>query len=313
MSIVSIKTNPEVQTVKVIDLDKQSTNEQLPIDISGWNKLIIPCERSQIIDITVDGESIKHCLNSGIHNGEGYVIWLHDNLAEYFSRIAGSIAQDDLVRFKNLEQKYLCTESWNEPLQGDFIPNSVKQFFAKGDGPNWYHKDNFFDLPYVQYKGDTPNTDINLDADLQFLDSKFYGEGECKSLKRMPVLPTMKVDEIKDSKLKDTMKQFGFTDVLQMQYVELRPNSVIPVHKDDFTYEDGRNIINGPTQLYFVLSGNRDDIKFKFKDVGLLDVDRPIFINNHRFVHSLVYTGDRPRGVLLAYGVSALTNKQFLS
>ena len=113
----------------------------------------------------------------------------------------------------------------------------------------------------------------------------------------MPVLPTMKVDEIKDSKLKDTMKQFGFTDVLQMQYVELRPNSVIPVHKDDFTYEDGRHIINGPTQLYFVLSGNRDDIKFKFKDVGLLDVDRPIFINNHRFVHSLVYTGARPRGV----------------
>ena len=98
------------------------------------------------------------------------------------------------------------------------------------------------------------------------------------------------------------MQQFGFTDILQMQYVELEPNSVIPVHRDDFTYEDGKHIIDGPTQLYFLLSGDPKDVKFKFENVGLIDVSRPIFINNHRFVHSLVYTGNRSRGVLLAYG-----------
>ena len=72
---------------------------------------------------------------------------------------------------------------------------------------------------------------------------------------------------------------------------------------DDFTYEDGKGIIDGPTQLYCVLSGDSKDIKFKFENVGLLDVSKPIFINNRRFVHSLVYTGTVPRGVLLAYGI----------
>ena len=88
-----------------------------------------------------------------------------------------------------------------------------------------------------------------------------------------------------------------------MQYVELQPNSVLPIHKDDFTYEDGKSIIDGPTQLYCVLSGDPKGIKFKFKNAGLIDVSRPIFINNRRFVHSLVYTGDIPRGVLLVYGI----------
>ena len=72
---------------------------------------------------------------------------------------------------------------------------------------------------------------------------------------------------------------------------------------DDFTYEDGKSIIDGPTQLYFVLSGDSEELKLKFKNVGLLDVSKPIFINNRRFVHSLVYTGNVPRGVLLAYGI----------
>ena len=88
-----------------------------------------------------------------------------------------------------------------------------------------------------------------------------------------------------------------------MQYVELQPNSVLPIHRDDFTYEDGKSIIDGPTQLYCVLSGDPMGIKFKFKNAGLIDVSKPIFINNSRFVHSLVYTGDIPRGVLLAYGI----------
>jgi len=235
---------------------------------------------------------------------------LHGNLAEYFSRISECIAQDDLLRFKNLESKYLITESWNEKVEGEFIPKHVKQFFAKGEGPYWYHKADFFNLPYIEYNGPAIDTDLFLDADLKFIDNKFYGEGKCKSLQRLPVMPLKDIKDIKNSKLKDTMKQFGFSKVLQIQYVELQPNSVIPVHKDDFTYEDGKHIINGPTQLYCVLSGSTEDIKFKFKNVGLLDVSKPIFINNHKFIHSLVYTGDKPRGVLLAYGISDLTNRR---
>ena len=157
-------------------------------------------------------------------------------------------------------------------------------------------------MPYIQHDGDV-DTDVDLDEDLQFKDTKFYGQGQCKSLKPHPVLPTIKLEQIKNKKLRDAMGSFGFKEILQMQYVELQPNSVLPIHMDDFTYEDGKSIIDGPTQLYCVLSGDPKDIKFKFKNVGLIDVSKPIFINNRRFVHSLVYTGTIPRGVLLAYGI----------
>jgi hypothetical protein len=227
---------------------------------------------------------------------------LHGDPSQYFSRISECIAQDDLLRFKSLKDKYLITESWNVEVHGDFIPHSVKQFFANGEGPHWYHKGNFHALPYIKHK-DTVDTDIDLSEDLQFMDTKFYGQGQCRSLKPQPVLPTVKLEQIKNKKLRDTMASFGFTEILQMQYVELQPNSVLPIHMDDFTYEDGKSIIDGPTQLYFVLSGDNEEIKLKFKNVGLLDVSTPIFINNRRFVHSLVYTGTVPRGVLLAYGV----------
>ena len=301
---VDIKTKNSINRVTITNLDKELLPKFGTIFIGdNWHKLLIPCNRRNIIDITISGESIKHCLNSGCETNEGYEIWLHGNLAEYFSRISECIAQDDLLYFKNLDNKYLHTVSWNEKVQGDFIPTHVNQFFATGEGPFWYHKDDFVNLPYVMYNGPTVDTDINLDEDLEYTDSKFYGEGQCKSLKQQPVLPTINLNRIKNIKLRETMQQFGFTEILQMQYVELQPNSVIPVHRDDFTYGDGRHIIHGPTQLYFVLSGNSKDIKFKFKNVGLIDTSKPIFINNYKFIHSLVYTGSKPRGVLLAYGI----------
>ena len=310
---VDIKTTNSINKVTITNLDKELLPKLGTIFIGeSWHKLLIPCNRHNIIDITISGETIKHCLNSGKETAQGYEIWLHGNLAEYFSRISECIAQDDLLRFKNLESKYLHTVSWNEKIEGDFIPNHVKRFFANGEGPFWYSKSDFHNLPYVEYNGKDIDTDVNLDEDLQYVDNKFYGNGQCKSLKQQPVLPTITTEQIKNTKLRETMQQFGFTDILQIQYVELQPNSVIPVHRDDFTYEDGKHIIDGPTQLYCVLSGSTEDIKFKFKNVGLLDVSKPIFINNHKFIHSLVYTGDKPRGVLLAYGVSEFTNKKFI-
>ncbi len=304
---VHIITKESIEFVTVINLDKKErlawTNFS-PLEVDdNWYKLIIPCDRQNITDITIGGESIKHRINAGINTVRGYEIWVNGDVAEYFSRISKCIAQDDLLGFKNLRNKYLLTESWNEPVVGQFIPTHVKLFFARGEGPHWYHKSDWHNLPYIEYDGPPLDKNIGLDEDLCFTDTKFYGQGKCKSLKQKPVLPTINLDAIKNKELQKTMQQFGFTDILQMQYVELEPNSVIPVHRDDFTYQDSRNIIDGPTQLYFLLSGDSKNIKFKFKNVGLIDVGKPIFINNHRFVHSLVYTGDRPRGVLLAYGI----------
>ena len=298
---ISTKTDTHITCQ---DLDGETITYDQLFDLSpNWHKITIPLPRTNITDIEIGGESIKHYLNSGINTDDGYEIWLHGNLAEYFSRISKCIAQDDLLQFKNLKNKYLITESWNEKVEGDFIPNSVKNFFAIGEGPHWYSKTDFHNLPYVTYDGPGIDTSIDLDEDLEYVDTKFHGQGRCKSLKRQPVLPTIKTKQIKNKKLRETMQQFGFTDILQMQYVELQPNSVLPIHMDDFTYRDGKHIIDGPTQLYCVLSGDSDGIKFKFKNAGLIDVSKPIFINNRRFVHSLVYTGDIPRSVLLAYGI----------
>ena len=50
------------------------------------------------------------------------------------------------------------------------------------------------------------------------------------SLIMMDVIKKPEITKIKNKKLRETMQQFRFTDILQMQYVELQPNSVIPLH-----------------------------------------------------------------------------------
>lgn len=300
---LEIKTKDTISGIKITNLDKDTVDyEQFDLQ-DRWYKVTIPGTRYSITDVLIHNESIKHCINSGTMTEHGYELWIHGDLSKYFSRIAECIAQDDLLRFKDLSKKYLLCESWNEYIEGDFIPKSVRDFFANGEGPHWYHRSDKNSLPYETFDGVEVATEIGLDDDLLYKDSKFYGQGNCKSLKSNPVLPTIKVDELKNDTLKNAMRAFGYTELLQVQHVEIEPNSVLPVHRDDFTYEDGRSIIDGPTQLYFVLTGSKDDIKFKFKNVGLIDVSKPIFINNHRFVHSLVYTGSKKRGVLLAYGI----------
>lgn len=309
---LEIQTKDSTGNITITDLDKVQHNYDGFVLKEEWYKLTIPGTRYNIIDILVDGESIRHYLNAGLMSNEGYQIWIHGNLAEMFTRISECIAQDDLLIFKKLEEKYLICESWNERVDGEFVPKSVKQFFANGEGPFWYHRHSWHKLPYVSYDGGTITGDVSVDEDLIHEDTRFYGEGTCRSTKINPTLPTTPVGDIKSKSLRELMEKFGFTEILQIQLITMQPNSVLPVHRDDFTYETSKNIVRGPSQLYFVLSGDKEKIKFKFKNVGLLNVDRPIFINNQGFVHSLVYTGDEPRTVLLAYGVSSFTNKRFL-
>ena len=102
---VDIKTKFPIKVRKTTNLDRVSSESLWPIDIDeNWYKITIPCDRNNIIDITINNESIKHCLNAGINTENGYEIWLHGNLAEYFSRIAKCIAQDDLVKFKKRDK-----------------------------------------------------------------------------------------------------------------------------------------------------------------------------------------------------------------
>ena len=112
---VHITTKEPIEFVTVINLDKKEhlawiNFSPLAID-DNWYKIIVPCQRQNIHDISVGGESIKHCINSGANTDKGFEIWLNGSLAEYFSRISKCIAQDDLLIFKNLQKKYLLTHS----------------------------------------------------------------------------------------------------------------------------------------------------------------------------------------------------------
>jgi len=299
---LEILTKNGTQDIRIVDLDRKTHHYDSFVIQNTWYRITVPGTRFNIIDLKVRGESIGHCLNAGLMGKDGYTLWIHGDLSQLFARISECIAQEDLLKFKMLEQKYLFCESWNETVEGDFIPRSVQDFFANGEGPFWYSKEDWMALPYVEYNGTPVPAEISTQEDLTYEDSKFYGNGKCRSLKMDPSLPTIKVDDIKSESLRNTMKQFGFTELAQMQMVTMEPNSVLPIHRDDWTYADCRSILEGPSQLYFVLSGDKDSIKFKFKNVGVIDVSKPIFVNNQRFVHSLVYTGKSRRSVLLAYG-----------
>ena len=314
---VDIKTDVKIGKVAITDLDKKPYSYYWTIFISeGWYKFLIPCSRENIIDITIDDESIKQYLNSGCNTALGYEIWLNGNIADYFSRLTECFAQDDLLKFKDVSKKYLLTESWNEIIEGDYIPNSDKNFFAKGEGPYWWHKANFHTLPYINIDKEIlvnkKQLLEELEMDLTFKDNKFYDNALCNSLQAHPELPCIDVDSIKSPELKKLMTAVGFSKVLQIQSVTLKPNSVIPMHRDDFLYQSGRHIIAGPTQFYFVLDGDPKGFYFKFAKAGIIDVSNPLFINNSQFVHSLVYSGSVPRTTLLVYGISELTNKKFI-
>ena len=66
--LVDIITKKPVKIKKTTSLDKWSSESLWPIEIDdNWYKITIPGERSNIIDIKVGNESIKHCLNAGLN------------------------------------------------------------------------------------------------------------------------------------------------------------------------------------------------------------------------------------------------------
>jgi hypothetical protein len=288
------------------DLDKNTKEVGTTFNLKKqWYKLIFDCNRYSVKDIKIGDESIKHILNSGRNVGNNFEIWIHGDLSVLMTRVFDCIAQDDLLRWKDLSKKYLSTESWNESA-AEFVPQHVKNFFSNGQGPYWWSYDDKINLPWVNL---TKKIEIdrelllkNLKDDLTYIDEKFYNTAKCISLKPTPKLPCVELSAIKNNILRKFIQDAGYKDVLQVQYVEMSKKSFIGLHRDDFQYSTGYHIIKGPTQLYFVLKGDTKKFKFKFDRAGLVDVTQPIVINNCLFNHSLFYSGDDTRGVLLIYG-----------
>ena len=302
---VKITTKTSIGKIICEDLNSHTAEffTEFTLD-SHWYKLNIPTHRTNIVDITIAGQSIKHILNSGAQVDEHYHIWLHGNLDQLMERVFGCIEQDDLLRWTKLNKKYLFTESWNHTAP-DFVPNHVKNFFARGEGPYWWNYKDSDTVPYriCDIKFDTEKLSNSLTEDLTFQDKKFYGSAQCKSLQAQPNLPLTPIEKIKNLYLREFLSMVGYKSVLQIQCVEMAPHSYIDIHRDDFANSSGLPFIKGASQLYCVLQGDPSKFNLRFSRAGNIDVSRPIFINNNAFVHSLYYSGNEKRTTLLVYGV----------
>lgn len=303
--LVKIHSKNPIDVIELQNLDSITIKKSTQFDLDrNWYKLNIPTHRTNIVDITIAGQSIKHILNSGAQVDEHYYIWLHGDLDVLMERVFGCINQDDLLRWTKLNRKYLLTESWNHTAP-DFVPYHVKNFFARGEGPYWWNYKDSDTVPYrvCDIEFDTKKLSNSLTEDLTFQDKKFYGSARCKSLQAQPNLPLTPIEKIKNLYLREFLSMVGYKSLLQIQCVEMTPHSYIDIHRDDFANSSGLPYIKGASQLYCVLQGDPNKFNLRFARAGNIDVSRPIFINNNAFVHSLYYSGNEKRTTLLVYGV----------
>ena len=301
---VKITANTDITHILCTDLSNNSRQVDTEFDVEAeWYKLQITGDRRQIQDICIDNESIKSLVNSGTQYNNQFTIWIHGDLNKFFERVFGCIDQPDLLRWQNLSKKYLSTVSYNDTAP-DFVPNHIKKFFANGQGPYWWHYENTESLPYrnVSIQIDRVKLLNSLDDDLKYIDQKFYGSANCRSLKKDPDLPLVPINQIKNDYLRTFLLNAGYRSILQIQHVEMGPHSYIGMHRDDFINNSGLIYIKGASQLYCVLEGDPTKFKLKFSKAGIIDVSEPVCINNNNFVHSLYYDGTEKRSALLVYG-----------
>lgn len=301
--MLEIHTLKPIGTTKIVDLDKnESVFNSKTIILDNWFKIRIPTQRQNISDITIEGESIKHVLNSGTQTDSHYEIWLHGDISKLLERVFKCIDQNDLLRWTKLNREYLITESFNKDAPA-WLPISVRKFFKNGQGPYWWNYQDTQNLPYVKSNIQIDRAKLlqSLD-DLTFEDKKFYGNAVCKSLQQHPDLPLTPVTQLKNNYLKSFLQSIGYKSILQIQHVEMPAKSYIAPHRDDFAKHSGLMYIKGAKQLYCVLQGDETKFNLRFSQVGDIDVTNPIYINNNAFVHSLYYDGDDVRSTLLIYG-----------
>ena len=303
MQIV-IETKKDCHNIQCHDLSggTRTVSPTFEID-NNWHNVIIPTSRKNIRRILIGGVDIHMMLNSGEQNDNAYSIWLHGDIGQMKERIHDCIDQDDLLSFTNLKAKYLHTVSKGIDAP-QYLPYHVRKFFSRGDGPYWFNYNNKDNLPYraVDLSIDRVKLLASLDEDLLHTDQKFYKNANCKSLQARPELPLTPVSKIKNEYLKEFLQSVGYKNILQIQYVEMPGNSFIDIHKDDFSSATGLQYVKGPSQLYVVLKGDEHKFKMKFSRAGIIDLSKPLFINNNAFVHSLFYAGEETRGALLIYG-----------
>lgn len=288
---------------------------------NDWHLLKIkyPGNTTEIQDILIDGVSIQNIIYTGYvvdNNGdlhqpattlwEGtYCIWIHPNLGLWHNRMFTEIAQGDFG--KNLLKEYLFTVDRPLTINRDY-PTDVQSFFAKADGPH-YWKTNDESTPYRVLDFEVSHDTLNAINEIynDYEQQKFSDEWTYKTFPVKTALATPQpMSIVENSLVRKLLEDCGYKKILNFSILDLEPKSSIKVHLDDFTLTDVYEHIRGATKLYLSYNLNDDfdtkDLYFKLGDAGLLPLDKPMLVNTHKYVHTLINDSKHRRRAFIAYG-----------
>jgi hypothetical protein len=324
---IEVKSSNPITKYYLKNLNDEKINfkfrDEVPLT-TGWYELNIeyPGERTDINEIIVNDESIKHLIYSGWYidgvgrkhqpgttlwdNGGCFKIWLHTDVGVFRERLVRSIRSGDLGTDLSLKYQFTC----DKPLNIDpSFPHNLQSFFRAGDGPNWWHKKST-SLPY-QY---APDIDLDKNkiieecttlcvhkrADLDDLSkgwSLMYSDQ-----KLIFELPFVDIDTQKFPNIKRLMDSIGMEKALNIVFYSLDPGGYIDEHIDDNAYNrKGYRYLKGCKTFYWSLT-DLADVFFKFGRCGLIPLDRPLLINPVSHVHSVVNQSQNKRLVISIVG-----------
>ena len=331
MTQVKISTNDETLPYFTTLVDLHGNKVDLDSNFKGWFKLSLKGATEstvEVIDITIDSESIEHAIYTGYAVTESgdilqpctafnktleFSIWLHTNLGDFFPRLYSQIRNGDYGT--NLFHKYLFTV--DKPLELDNnYPLSIKTFFKRATGPHWWHH-NSDDLPYQLL-------DIELDQELQtsiaqlehYMQTETLDgipfvrktKGQNKNWRQLssPVLTSqadaMPLESIHSEYLQSLLYKIGYRKILSFSILELDPKSYIEIHIDDYYSSKNYKYLVGAKKFY-VSFNVQDKIYFKLGDAGILPLDKPLLINSLKHVHSVVNDSNQIRKAFMVYGI----------
>lgn len=297
---------------------KFTLGEELQVE-SGWYQLNVHYtgEKINIDKIYLNDVDIKELIYTGHYiDGQGNIhqpgtalwddggcfkIWLHSNAGIFQERIRRCIRNGDFG--KDLSEKYQFT--CDKPLTIDqSFPVQVKSFFSTGQGPHWWHRNNYT-LPYFE----TKVPDVSKEQVMEECGKICVHTRETKGYKIYSTnpncnfdLPFLELDENVYPALTKLLAEIGMQKAMSIGFHSLGPGKYIDVHIDDeASHRKAYQYLKGCTVFYWVLTDPKD-VHYKFGQAGLLPMDKPLFINPFGHVHSVINAGESTRWVVTIAG-----------
>ena len=323
---ISIESSNPITEHYLLDLSENKIDFKLDENFNldeGWYELHLhyPGQRTRIKDIKINDESIVETIWAGHYiDGEGkrhqpasvmwdeggvIKVWIHTNLGVLLDRIFTEIDGADLGT--NLGKKYQFTVDRPCSLKNPF-PESIKSYFAHGDGPHWWKKDTDY-TPYKILDIDTPPVEEILEEmdriSIREIKGAFKGVMEIKT--NSPTksdLPFLDVDWEKVPRMKELLvDKVGYKNILSINLQTLHPHKNLMLHRDDHYKRKKYPIIRGCKKFYWPLTGDLANNYLKLGKAGMLPAkNRPFLVNTLEHTHTAVNDSDEPRSVLIVYG-----------